>query len=218
MRGIDDAGAPRASPAARQGRRAAPPFLNDLFSLPLRGASLDSPQPTEAAAMAIWKDPAPRPAPAPTPEPTRFDAPAPSPAAVPAPAPMSRADSMRKESLIAADITIEGKIEGSGNVRIAGKFKGDVNVQGDLTIEAGAKLTGGVRADKVTIAGELEGNIEQASRCDLQSGGSVVGDIKAGSLTVAAGARMKGQAHFGWEDDKSSGKSSRNGGAEGGAA
>jgi cytoskeletal protein CcmA (bactofilin family) len=30
------------------------------------------------------------------------------------------------ESLIAADIMIEGKIEGSGSVRIAGRFKGDV--------------------------------------------------------------------------------------------
>jgi cytoskeletal protein CcmA (bactofilin family) len=123
---------------------------------------------------------------------------------------------MRKESLIAADITIEGKIEGSGNVRIAGKFKGDVNVQGDLTIESGAKLTGGVRADKVTISGELEGNIESATRVDLQAGSSVVGDVKAGSLTVASGARMKGQAHFGWEDEKA-GKGSRNG-AEGGGS
>ena len=35
-----------------------------------------------------------------------------------------------KESLIAADLTIEGKIEGTGHVRIAGQFKGDVNVAG----------------------------------------------------------------------------------------
>jgi cytoskeletal protein CcmA (bactofilin family) len=102
-------------------------------------------------------------------------------------------------------------------VRIAGKFKGDVIVQGDLTIESGAKLTGGVRADKVTIAGELEGNIEQASRCDLQAGSSVVGDIKAGSLTVASGARMKGSAQFGW-DDAGTAKAGRNGSTEGGGA
>ena len=61
----------------------------------------------------------------------------------------------RKESLIAADLTIEGKIEGAGSVRIAGKFKGDVNVQGDLTIEKDAKLNGSVRAKKITVAGEL---------------------------------------------------------------
>ena len=125
--------------------------------------------------------------------------------------------SAAKESLIAADLTIEGKIEGSGHVRIAGRFKGDVQVDGDLTIELGAKLNGGVRARKVVIAGELEGNIEQATRVDLQSGGSVVGDVKAGSLTVAAGARMKGQAQFGWEDDKG-GKAPRNGSEGGGAA
>jgi cytoskeletal protein CcmA (bactofilin family) len=108
----------------------------------------------------------------------------------------------RKESVIASDITIEGKIEGGGSVRIAGKFKGDVNVQGDLTIEAGAKLTGSVRADKVTIAGELEGNVEQATHVNLLDTGVVLGDLKAGSLTVAAGARVRGQAEFGWDDVK----------------
>lgn len=106
-----------------------------------------------------------------------------------------------KESLIAADISIEGKIEGAGHVRLAGRFKGDVNVKGDLTIERGAKLNGGVRANKVIIAGELEGNIESAAQVELQSSGVLVGDVKAGSLTVAAGARMRGQADFGWGDD-----------------
>jgi len=120
--------------------------------------------------------------------------------------PMARTepDRVRKESLIASDLTIEGKIEGAGSVRIAGKFKGDVNVQGDLTIEAGAKLTGGVRAHQVSIAGELEGNIEGAVRVDLQPTAVVSGDIKSGALTVAAGARMRGQAVFGWEDERSS--------------
>ena len=164
--------------------------------------------------MAIWKDnTAPRLTPTPAPEPRempRHDPPVAKPElAMPTtpitpPPPMARSEPSgpRKESLIAADITIEGKIEGGGSVRIAGKFKGDVSVQGDLTIEAGAKLTGGVRANKVTIAGELEGNVEQATNVDLLQSGVVIGDIKTGSLTVAAGARMRGQAEFGWEDGK----------------
>src|SRR6478672_9560387 len=115
----------------------------------------------------------------------------------------------RKESLIAADITVEGKIEGAGSVRIAGKFKGDVNVQGDLTIEPGAKLTGSVRADKVSIAGELEGNVEEASLVTLLETGVVVGDLRAGSLTVAAGARVRGQAEFGWDENSSKGAKQR---------
>ncbi len=178
--------------------------------------------------MAIWTDdPATRIPPAPAPEakePPRYEpppppkpelAPAPAPvAATPAPAPRVNAAPVRKESLIAADITIEGKIEGGGSVRIAGKFKGDVNVQGDLTIETGAKLTGAVRADRVTIAGELEGNVEEASLVELQQSGAVQGDVKAGSLTVAAGARLRGQAEFGWDDGKG-GRGGRHGNGHG---
>lgn len=165
--------------------------------------------------MALWKDntaPAARPNPMPplpeakeATQPARYDPP-PKPEAVhtpaPTPAPVTRHEASvpRKESLIAADITIEGKIEGGGSVRIAGKFKGDVNVQGDLTIEAGAKLIGSVRADKVVISGELEGNVLGASSIDLQQTGVVVGDLKARALAVASGATMRGKAEFGGDD------------------
>ncbi|PZO64154.1 MAG: hypothetical protein DI635_06670 [Pseudoxanthomonas suwonensis] len=105
-----------------------------------------------------------------------------------------------KESVIAADLTIEGKIEGTGHVRIAGRFKGDVNVQGDLTIEKGAKLSGGVRASKVNVGGELEGNIESASRVELFESGAISGDLKADTLIVAAGSRIRGHVECGWAD------------------
>jgi cytoskeletal protein CcmA (bactofilin family) len=105
-----------------------------------------------------------------------------------------------KESLLSAGLTIEGKIEGSGHIRIAGNFKGDINVQGDLTIEPGAKVTGGVRANTVVVGGELEGNIDAAARVELLQSGILNGDLKAGSLTVAAGSRMRGRAEFGWDE------------------
>ena len=112
----------------------------------------------------------------------------------------TQARSDGKESLIAAGLTIEGKIEGSGHVRIAGNFKGDVHVQGNLTIESGAKVTGGVRANTVVVGGELEGNIDAAARVELLQTGVLNGDLKAGSLTVAAGSRMRGRAEFGWDE------------------
>jgi cytoskeletal protein CcmA (bactofilin family) len=174
--------------------------------------------------MSIWKDNlAFRQIPTPIPEtnePARFDA-APEPELAPSPdvAPVARADTglPHQESLIAADITIEGKIEGGGSVRIAGRFNGDVNVQGDLTIEAGAKLTGSVRADNITMAGELEGNVVEASRVELLQTAVMIGDLKAGSLTVTAGARMRGQAEFGWDDGKGSKAGKRGNGGENGS-
>lgn len=114
--------------------------------------------------------------------------------------PVSTAVASAKESIIASDLIIEGKIEGTGHVRIAGKFKGDVHVQGNLTIESGAQLNGEVRADAVIVGGELTGNIEAASRVELLQTGVLNGDLKAGSLTVAAGSRMRGRVEFGWNE------------------
>jgi cytoskeletal protein CcmA (bactofilin family) len=105
-----------------------------------------------------------------------------------------------KETVIAAGLAIDGKIEGTGHVRMAGRFKGDVNVDGDLTIEPGAKITGSVRASTVTIGGELEGNIDGAARVELLASGILNGDLKAGSLTVAGGSRMRGNVAFGWDE------------------
>ena len=130
-------------------------------------------------------------------------APAPPRPADPIPAPKTVA----KESVIAADLSIEGKIEGAGHVRIAGKFKGDVNVKGDLTVEQGAKLTGSVRAEKVTLSGELDGNVEAAKRVDLLASSAMNGDIKADDLISASGARLRGHVECGWADGKTSAKS-----------
>jgi cytoskeletal protein CcmA (bactofilin family) len=157
--------------------------------------------------MAIWKDQSTAPAapdrvtPAATPSPAAATAPTPISDAAAAPVrTTARVQAVERESVIAPELTIEGKIEGSGHVRIAGKFKGDVNVSGNLTIEPNASLTGQVNAKAIIIAGELNGNILGAEKVELLESGVVNGDIKTGTLTVAAGSRMRGQVDFGWKD------------------
>jgi cytoskeletal protein CcmA (bactofilin family) len=131
-------------------------------------------------------------------EPERSPAPEIPRRVVEAPEPRPAVRTEPKESVIAADLTIEGKIEGTGHVRIAGRFKGDVQVQGNLTIENGAHLAGQVRAKQVIVAGELQGNIDGAGRVEVLETGVLIGDVKAGSVSVAAGSRMRGQIEFGW--------------------
>jgi cytoskeletal protein CcmA (bactofilin family) len=163
--------------------------------------------------MAIWKDIVPKDsnqpeAAAPVPPPVNRPRPeVVASAAAPAAAPAVRKD--LKETVIAAGLTFEGKIDGSGHVRISGRFKGDVHVDGTLTVEAGAHLAGAVRAGSVVVAGEIEGNIEGAQRIELHQSGVVNGDISAGSLTVADGARMRGRAEFGWTESGGKGGGSR---------
>ena len=116
-------------------------------------------------------------------------------------APKERND--MKESIISAGLSIEGKINGNGHVRVAGKFTGDINVEGNLHIDAGARVEGQVRASEVIVSGDLQGNIEGAKRVELQQGGTITGDVKAGSFTVAPGSRMRGSVDFGFDDSKS---------------
>ena len=150
--------------------------------------------------MAIWKDSTPAPK---ANDPVHLDPPRPAaaaePAPIPAPAPVRSADTGARESVIASDLTIEGKIEGSGHVRIAGRFKGDIKVQGNLTVDKGAKVSAGaISASKVALAGDLEGNISGAQQVEVLATGAIIGDVKAGSLTVAPGSRIRGHVECGW--------------------
>ena len=166
--------------------------------------------------MALWKDPSVKepytgmadpvtPSAEPVVRGVEKPAPPQGPVAVdPARRPADRGSA--KESLIAADVTIEGKIEGAGHVRIAGRFKGDVNVQGNVTIEQGAHVTGQVNAAIVVVSGEVQGNIHATSRVELLESAVINGDVKAAVLTVAAGSRMRGQADFGWGEQGPGGK------------
>jgi cytoskeletal protein CcmA (bactofilin family) len=114
--------------------------------------------------------------------------------------PMAMTNPKGGESILAAGLTIEGKIEGNGNIRVAGRFKGNVNVKGELTIEPGASIDGEVKADTVFVGGEVRGHLVANSRVEFKESGTLVGDLKAGSLTVAAGSKMRGKVEFGWKE------------------
>jgi cytoskeletal protein CcmA (bactofilin family) len=106
----------------------------------------------------------------------------------------------RQESIFGASVTIDGKIQSDGDVRIAGKFKGEIQIKGDLTVEKGARIAAKINADTVTIGGEVEGNVLASSQVRLLETAQLVGDIKGSTLTVAAGSRMRGHVEFGWSE------------------
>ncbi|HEY6363554.1 MAG TPA: polymer-forming cytoskeletal protein, partial [Candidatus Binatia bacterium] len=127
--------------------------------------------------------------------------------AAPAPVPpvAFRRESMprdRHESVFGSGVTIEGKMEGNGDVRIAGKFKGDIHIKGNLNVQKGAHLTAKINADAVTIEGEVEGTVVASGQVTLSESAQVVGDLKAKTLTVSAGSRMRGNVEFGWNDSE----------------
>jgi cytoskeletal protein CcmA (bactofilin family) len=116
----------------------------------------------------------------------------------PIPQPKSYIASARAETVFGSGVTIEGNIEGDSNVRIGGKFKGEIKIKADLNIEKGAHLGAKIHAANVTIGGEVEGNIISTGQVKLSESGQLIGDVRAKTLTVAAGSRMRGHVEFGW--------------------
>jgi len=111
-----------------------------------------------------------------------------------------RPSNNNRESVFGAGVTIEGKIEGDSNLRIAGQFKGDINIRGDLNIDKGARISAKINAVNVTIGGELEGNVNASAQVKLLESAQLIGDLKATTLTVLAGSRMRGHVEFGWSE------------------
>ncbi len=104
----------------------------------------------------------------------------------------------QRESVLGAGVTLEGRIEGNCDVRIAGTIKGEIRIDGDLVVDRGGRLTAKVSAANVTLGGELEGNITASGQVKLLESSQLIGDLKASTLTVAAGSRMRGHVEFGW--------------------
>ena len=130
---------------------------------------------------------------------------APMPAPTPVnPAPPRRESTQmdRQESVLGSGVTIEGKLEGNGDVRIAGKFKGEIHIKGNLNIQKGAHVTAKINAEAITIEGELEGTVVASGQVTLAESGQIIGDLKAKTLAVAAGSRMRGNVEFGWNDSE----------------
>jgi cytoskeletal protein CcmA (bactofilin family) len=174
-----------------------------------RRSSIDYKQ--KEVSMALWKETAqnePRTMPneqrmaAPSEQNEKVEA---TPAPAPVPPIVPRRESMprdRHESVLGSGVSIEGKMEGNGDVRIAGKFKGDIEIKGNLNIQKGAHLTAKINADAVTIEGEVEGTVVASGQVTLSESAHVVGDLKAKTLAVSVGSRMRGNVEFGWSDSE----------------
>jgi cytoskeletal protein CcmA (bactofilin family) len=91
-------------------------------------------------------------------------------------------------SLVARDAIWEGKLVCSGNVRIEGTLRGEIETTGTLFVAAEARVEGTVRARNVTLAGEIQGDLHCSERLEILPGGAARGEVDTGALVVHEGA------------------------------
>jgi cytoskeletal protein CcmA (bactofilin family) len=111
-------------------------------------------------------------------------------AAAPAPAP-APAPARTAASLLAADLTFEGNIIGSGDLQLDGTVRGDVKV-GRLIVGETGNVEGSIQADQVEVRGRVVGAVT-GKHVKLHGTAFVDGDISHEQLSIDVGAYFQGR-------------------------
>ena len=107
------------------------------------------------------------------------------------------APGQKQVSRLGPTVVIEGEVTAEQDLVIEGHIRGEVLVQGDVTLEKSARLEANIQARNLTIHGYLLGDVLVDDKVQIQPTGTMIGQLVAARLTVADGARFKGQIHMG---------------------
>lgn len=106
---------------------------------------------------------------------------------------MGRRPVVNHGNVIGAGIRVEGSVQGTGELDVAGSISGSVSLRGDLGVLAGAEVEGTVSATTLEVAGTIRGPILAESRVSIAATGVIDGDISAPEITVDPKARVTGR-------------------------
>ena len=99
----------------------------------------------------------------------------------------------RITSVLGAGVIWQGRISGSGGVRMEGTFEGQIALKGLLVVGETGKVTcEDIRAVNVIVAGAVKGNIT-AQKVEIRASGRVWGDIVTTAFATEEGAFLRGQ-------------------------
>jgi len=99
--------------------------------------------------------------------------------------------------VIPAGLTLRGAIEGAGDLVVAGRIEGTIELEGSLRLEAGGTLTADVRVQRAVIGGSVEGNLKASESVELLGEARIEGDLRAPRLIIAEGAMVRGRVELG---------------------
>ncbi len=99
-------------------------------------------------------------------------------------------------SVIGRDTEFKGVLKDKENIRIDGKFEGEIQTEGSVIIGEEAVVRANITAKAVDIGGKVIGDINCEGRVELFSSGSLEGKIRASDLTIAEGAFFNGECNM----------------------
>ena len=94
---------------------------------------------------------------------------------------------------VAASTTIVGTVTGKGSYVFCGTVEGDCDIDGPLTLAAGGRWKGTLKATDIVVAGVVEGDVIAKQRVEILGTARITGSLAGNSIAVAEGAIIAGE-------------------------
>ncbi|MDP6528648.1 MAG: polymer-forming cytoskeletal protein [Gemmatimonadota bacterium] len=111
------------------------------------------------------------------------------------PAPESAPESVKSSSAIGERSFFEGSLDVTGNLRVDGKFKGELRVSEDLVVGKNGLVEADVHAKNALITGTVCGNLNASEKISLRSGSRLEGEMVTARLVIEEGVTFQGRCN-----------------------
>ena len=105
-------------------------------------------------------------------------------------------------TFLSADAEFKGSLKFKEELRINGKFEGELSSSGTVHVGSQGDVTAEIMVGGAVVEGKVNGNITASDRVELRSTARMMGDIKANKLIVEEGVVFIGRCEV--SSDKSS--------------
>jgi cytoskeletal protein CcmA (bactofilin family) len=104
-------------------------------------------------------------------------------------------------NLISIGTDITGEIKSTGDIRIDGSLKGNLNTKGKVVIGPTGKVNGEVICKNSEVSGIIEGKITVGQLLSLKASSKINGDIATSKLSIEPGAIFSGNCKMSDNDN-----------------
>jgi cytoskeletal protein CcmA (bactofilin family) len=104
-------------------------------------------------------------------------------------------DSGEATSVIGEGSSFEGKFEVTGNLRIDGKFTGELMVSETLVVGKNGFVDAEVKTRSAVVAGTIKGDLNASEKITLQSGSRLEGEMVTSKLVIEEGVSFQGSCN-----------------------
>lgn len=100
------------------------------------------------------------------------------------------------DTLIGQGSSAEGKIECNSNLRIEGKFEGEIECVGQVVVGETGEAKSNIKGADIIVAGKVIGDIVSQGRLTITGSGQVEGNVNVAKLIIVEGGLLNGSSQM----------------------